>query len=77
MAGSRQIVLCFDGTENTFTTNGPETNVLKICRMLERTDEQCKSSEFPGRSGTNRIAFSMLLPTYEIPPRRHSPILTV
>ncbi|CAG8387741.1 unnamed protein product [Penicillium salamii] len=40
MAGSRQIVLCFDGTENTFTTNGPETNVLKICRMLERTDEQ-------------------------------------
>ncbi|KAK9851281.1 hypothetical protein MYU51_011041 [Penicillium brevicompactum] len=40
MAGSRQIVLCFDGTGNSFTTDGTETNILKICRMLERTDEQ-------------------------------------
>jgi uncharacterized protein (DUF2235 family) len=38
----RQIVLCFDGTGNTFRADGTETNILKICRMLERTDEQCK-----------------------------------
>ncbi|KAF7169316.1 hypothetical protein CNMCM6106_004228 [Aspergillus hiratsukae] len=36
----RQIVLCFDGTGNTFRADGTETNILKICRMLERTDEQ-------------------------------------
>ncbi|PKY00138.1 hypothetical protein P168DRAFT_313611 [Aspergillus campestris IBT 28561] len=39
----RQIVLCFDGTGNTFRTDGTETNILRICRMLERTDEQCMS----------------------------------
>ncbi|KAJ5549707.1 hypothetical protein N7535_002356 [Penicillium sp. DV-2018c] len=37
---ARQIVLCFDGTGNTFRTDGTDTNVLKICRMLEKTDEQ-------------------------------------
>ncbi|KAJ5772780.1 hypothetical protein N7457_007676 [Penicillium paradoxum] len=37
---SRQIVLCFDGTGNAFHTNGTETNILKICRMLEKSDEQ-------------------------------------
>lgn len=37
-----QIVLCFDGTGNTFRADGTETNILKICRMLKRTDEQCE-----------------------------------
>ncbi|KAK4866300.1 hypothetical protein LT330_008641 [Penicillium expansum] len=37
---NRQIVLCFDGTGNTFRTDGTDTNVLKICRMLEKSDEQ-------------------------------------
>ncbi|GAQ09962.1 uncharacterized protein YEL023C [Aspergillus lentulus] len=36
----RQIVLCFDGTGNTFRADGTETNILKICRMLEKSDEQ-------------------------------------
>ncbi|KAJ5159254.1 uncharacterized protein N7500_008905 [Penicillium coprophilum] len=36
----RQIVLCFDGTGNTFRTDGTDTNVLRICRMLEKSDEQ-------------------------------------
>ncbi|KAJ5325866.1 uncharacterized protein N7506_008968 [Penicillium brevicompactum] len=35
-----QIVLCFDGTGNTFRADGTETNILKICRMLKRGDEQ-------------------------------------
>ncbi|KAJ5951486.1 uncharacterized protein N7479_009899, partial [Penicillium vulpinum] len=39
---ARQIVLCFDGTGNTFRTDGTDTNVLRICRMLEKSDEQCK-----------------------------------
>lgn len=39
---ARQIVLCFDGTGNTFRTDGTDTNVLKICRMLEKSDEQRK-----------------------------------
>ncbi|RJE21479.1 hypothetical protein PHISCL_06174 [Aspergillus sclerotialis] len=43
----RQIVLCFDGTGNTFQADGTDTNVLKICRMLVRTDDQCKISLFP------------------------------
>jgi uncharacterized protein (DUF2235 family) len=38
----RQIVLCFDGTGNTFRADGTETNILKICRMLEKSDEQCQ-----------------------------------
>jgi uncharacterized protein (DUF2235 family) len=37
-----QIVLCFDGTGNTFRADGTETNILKICRMLPRTDHQCE-----------------------------------
>ncbi|CAI7639947.1 unnamed protein product [Penicillium glandicola] len=37
---TRQIVLCFDGTGNTFRTDGTDTNVLRICRMLEKSDEQ-------------------------------------
>ncbi|KAJ5109678.1 hypothetical protein N7532_002323 [Penicillium argentinense] len=36
----KQLVLCFDGTGNTFRADGTETNILKICRMLQRTDEQ-------------------------------------
>ncbi|KAF3387159.1 Uncharacterized protein F1880_001658 [Penicillium rolfsii] len=35
-----QIVLCFDGTGNTFEVNGTDTNILKICRMLPRSDHQ-------------------------------------
>lgn len=46
----RQIVLCFDGTGNTFRTDGTETNILRICRMLERTDEQCMSPSSPSIS---------------------------
>lgn len=57
MAGSRQIVLCFDGTGNTFT-NGTETNVLKICRMLERTDEQCEYSDAIERVEANDIQYA-------------------
>ncbi|KAJ5298035.1 hypothetical protein PENANT_c039G06225 [Penicillium antarcticum] len=38
--GPRQLVLCFDGTGNTFKTDGTETNVLRICRMLDRSDSQ-------------------------------------
>ncbi|KAJ5186050.1 hypothetical protein N7491_006079 [Penicillium cf. griseofulvum] len=37
---ARQIVLCFDGTGNTFRTDGTDTNILRICRMLEKSDEQ-------------------------------------
>ncbi|GAB1216689.1 hypothetical protein ATERTT37_005907 [Aspergillus terreus] len=35
-----QIVLCFDGTGNTFRADGTETNVLRICRMVARSDHQ-------------------------------------
>ncbi|KAJ5160561.1 uncharacterized protein N7482_007565 [Penicillium canariense] len=35
-----QIVLCFDGTGNTFRVDGTETNILKICRMSPRSDHQ-------------------------------------
>lgn len=44
MSSQRQIVLCFDGTGNTFRADGTETNVLRICGMLQRTDDQCKCS---------------------------------
>lgn len=37
-----QIVLCFDGTGNTFRVDGTETNILKICRMLKRSDKHCQ-----------------------------------
>lgn len=37
-----QIVLCFDGTGNTFRADGTETNILKICRMLKRSDDHCQ-----------------------------------
>ncbi|KAL5355141.1 hypothetical protein BJX96DRAFT_181140 [Aspergillus floccosus] len=35
-----QIVLCFDGTGNTFRVDGTETNILRICRMVARSDHQ-------------------------------------
>ncbi|PYH92051.1 hypothetical protein BO71DRAFT_458460 [Aspergillus ellipticus CBS 707.79] len=38
----RQVVLCFDGTGNTFRTDGTNTNILKICGLLEKSDEQRK-----------------------------------
>ena len=36
-APTRELVLCFDGTGNTFRADGSETNILKIFRMLDRT----------------------------------------
>ncbi|KAI9372317.1 hypothetical protein BJX61DRAFT_552959 [Aspergillus egyptiacus] len=40
--GTRQFVLCFDGTGNKFQGNESDSNVLKIFRMLDRSDsEQC------------------------------------
>lgn len=41
-----QIVLCFDGTGNTFEVNGTDTNILKICGMLPRSDNQCELGYF-------------------------------
>ena len=37
---SRELVLCFDGTGNTFRADGEESNILKIFRMLDRTKEK-------------------------------------
>ncbi|KAF9891623.1 hypothetical protein FE257_003634 [Aspergillus nanangensis] len=34
---TRELVLCFDGTGNTFRADGGESNILKIFRMLDRT----------------------------------------
>ena len=34
-----ELVLCFDGTGNTFRSDGGESNILKIFRMLDRTKE--------------------------------------
>ncbi|KAB8238238.1 T6SS phospholipase effector Tle1-like catalytic domain-containing protein [Aspergillus alliaceus] len=36
---TRELVLCFDGTGNTFRADGGESNILKIFRMLDRTKE--------------------------------------
>lgn len=42
---ARELVLCFDGTGNTFRADGSETNILKIFRMLDRTkDNRCELS---------------------------------
>lgn len=41
----RQIVLCFDGTGNTFRADGADTNILKIYRMLEKNDDVGESSD--------------------------------
>lgn len=38
-APTRELVLCFDGTGNTFRADGGESNILKIFRMLDRTKE--------------------------------------
>lgn len=35
----RELVLCFDGTGNTFRADGGESNILRIFRMLDRTKE--------------------------------------
>ena len=61
----RQIVLCFDGTGNTFQADGSDTNILKICRMLERTDDQCKNFSFLHLGIPMLTTRSMLLPTYD------------
>ncbi|PLN81887.1 hypothetical protein BDW42DRAFT_200665 [Aspergillus taichungensis] len=37
---TRELVLCFDGTGNTFRADGEESNILKIFRMLDRTKEK-------------------------------------
>ena len=34
-----ELVLCFDGTGNTFRADGADSNILKIFRMLDRTKE--------------------------------------
>lgn len=39
----RQIVLCFDGTGNTFRVDGADTNILKIYRLLEKSDNTRES----------------------------------
>lgn len=39
MDPDRELVLCFDGTGNTFRADGSESNILKIFRMLDRTKE--------------------------------------
>ncbi|KAE8381268.1 hypothetical protein BDV26DRAFT_278854 [Aspergillus bertholletiae] len=36
---TRELVLCFDGTGNTFRADGSESNILKIFRMLDRTKD--------------------------------------
>lgn len=39
----KELVLCFDGTGNTFRADGAESNILKIFRMLDRKKEnRCK-----------------------------------
>lgn len=44
-APTRELVLAFDGTGNTFDADGTDSNILKIFRMLDRTkEERCKSS---------------------------------
>ncbi|KAE8356411.1 hypothetical protein BDV28DRAFT_110819 [Aspergillus coremiiformis] len=35
----RELVLCFDGTGNTFRADGDGSNILKIFRMLDRTKD--------------------------------------
>ncbi|PYH91834.1 sporulation associated protein [Aspergillus ellipticus CBS 707.79] len=35
----RELVLCFDGTGNTYRVDGEESNILKIFRMLDRRKE--------------------------------------
>ncbi|KAJ0297558.1 hypothetical protein COL516b_010605 [Colletotrichum fioriniae] len=36
---SRKLVLCFDGTGNSFSGSGSDTNVVKLLRMLDRNDK--------------------------------------
>lgn len=36
---TRELVLCFDGTGNTFRVDGGDSNILKIFRMLDRKKE--------------------------------------
>lgn len=36
----RTLVLCFDGTGNTFRADGNHTNILKIFSMLDRNDDE-------------------------------------
>ncbi|RAK77670.1 T6SS phospholipase effector Tle1-like catalytic domain-containing protein [Aspergillus fijiensis CBS 313.89] len=36
---TQELVLCFDGTGNTFRVDGGESNILKIFRMLDRSKE--------------------------------------
>ncbi|KAE8150336.1 hypothetical protein BDV25DRAFT_172222 [Aspergillus avenaceus] len=35
----RELVLCFDGTNNSFRGDGSDSNILKIFRMLDRTKD--------------------------------------
>jgi len=39
----KKLVLCFDGTGNKFKGDRGDSNILKIFRMLDRTNgDQCK-----------------------------------
>ncbi|KAL4891815.1 hypothetical protein BDV59DRAFT_203088 [Aspergillus ambiguus] len=69
----RELVLCFDGTGNTFRADGGESNILKIFRMLDRTRENRFCYYQPGigtsiTAGTFANAFNPFsnLPTSKI-----------
>lgn len=38
-SGPRRIILCFDGTGNSFQGNESDTNIVKIYQMLDRHRE--------------------------------------
>jgi len=50
----RELVLCFDGTGNTFRADGGESNILKIFRLLDRTKE-------------NRYCYYQRMPPFDLP----------
>jgi len=53
-----KIVPCFDGTGNKFQGDDSDSNILKICRMLDRTaTDQCKLSD-PSRLSCSLLTCS-------------------
>jgi uncharacterized protein (DUF2235 family) len=44
----RKFILCFDGTGNKFTGTEIDSNILKIYRMLDRSDHTCITYYQPG-----------------------------
>ncbi|KAJ1715166.1 hypothetical protein NYO67_2718 [Aspergillus flavus] len=61
---TRELVLCFDGTGNTFRADGSETNILKIFRMLDRTKDNRYCYYQPG-IGTDVTAGSFASLAYQ------------